>query len=48
MNGWHRCPKCGAGTVVERTSGCFGCLVGVFATIVIWGSSSLWLSERSS
>lgn len=36
MSGWRRCPRCGSGAVVERTSGCLGCLVliGIIFTMM--------------
>lgn len=41
MSGWRRCPRCGSGAVVEQTSSCLGCLVGIgvaFAIMVILGA----------
>lgn len=41
MSGWRRCPRCGSGAVVEQTSSCLGCLVGIgvaFAVMVILGA----------
>ncbi|MCT1652044.1 hypothetical protein [Staphylococcus saprophyticus] len=41
MSGWRRCPRCGSGAVVERTSGCLGYLVGIgvaFAVMIILGA----------
>ena len=39
MSGWRRCPRCGSGAVVERTSGCLGCLVliGIIFTMTSGG-----------
>lgn len=40
MSGWRRCPRCGSGAVVERTSGCLGCLViigVIFAIMCLFG-----------
>lgn len=40
MSGWRRCPRCGSGAVVERTSSCLGCLVGIgvaFAVMCVFG-----------
>jgi len=36
VSGWRRCPRCGSGAVVERTSGCLGCLVliGIIFTMM--------------
>ncbi|MCD8817620.1 hypothetical protein [Mammaliicoccus sciuri] len=39
--GWRRCPRCNSGAVIEQSSSCLGCLVGVsivFVLMVILGS----------
>lgn len=33
MSGWRRCPRCGSGSVVERTSGCL-VVIGVLMAIM--------------
>lgn len=32
---WRRCPRCNSGAVVEKTSSCLGCLVGIGVVLAI-------------
>nr|WP_286313644.1 hypothetical protein [Mammaliicoccus lentus] len=51
--GWQRCPRCNSGAVIEQSSSCLGCLVGIsvaFAAMFIFVgiASSIYNSDPIS